>query len=485
MTPFLFRCLLLVTIFTCAVGHAAAVPQPAPPQPASEVQEVSEYFKKKGWALNKDIRISDYKRLVYLVVQDRAKPFDSVILTPDDYAMIGRSKTVQALDLRQVKVSDEGLKTVAAIPQLQSIIVKGEEVTDAGLKAIAGCSSLDDVAIISAPKVTDAGIRELAALPKLRSLTLMFMSLKGTGFETFAGHKSLAALDLMFVEGFTDEGAKHVAKITGLTKLNLGTGSKLTTAGVKTIVENHLPARFEFDKKLLDDDLLTTLVAKGWLYGPTPQGALEKKPATAAEVKHLNLERSQVTDRGMRAVLGFTNITSLFLAETQITDETFKQLSAFKKLTYVSMGKTKVTAAGLQGLADLPIRHLSLEGCDLSEHVFRVIGKIKSLEELWLGESKMSPAWIEHLGALPKLKDLNLRGAAFDDAAAKWVAKMPTIQSLSLNSTNLGDAGLRDLLTLPALRTLYLDGTKVTKPVYLQAKKDHPKVYIQYATHDR
>jgi hypothetical protein len=38
---------------------------------------------------------------------------------------------------------------------------------------------------------------------------------------------------------------------------------------------------------------------------------------------------------------------------------------------------------------------------------------------------------------------------------------------------------------LPKLRRLYVDGTKVTRGVYQQAKKDHPKLSLYFYRYDQ
>jgi internalin A len=461
-------------------------PDPLDNPLAKEDPEVAGYLKKKGWPLIRDMRIADGKWVVLLSVEDRDKPFQDVTLTPDDYKMIARSKTVQLLDLRKVNNTDDGLKAVAGIPQLEGIIVKGDDVTDDGVKALARCPSLDQVSLIT-KKVTDAGVKELAALPKLQWLYLGFMTLSGSAFEAFAGSKKLQSVTLEYVDGLTDEGAKHLAKLPNLNELKIGRGfgeGKLTAAGIKAIVDARLPARFEFDKKLIDDDLLEALVRKGWLYGPTPPGAKDKRPATPEEVTEIVLDDSKVTDKGLRAVLNCTNARSLFLARTGVTDETFKKLSAFKKLEYLSLEKTKVTAAGLDAVSGLPIKHLAMQGCELSEEAFKAFGKMAALEELWLSDAKMQGQWLKHIATLPKLKDLNLMRADFDDAAVKYVTTLPNLQSLVLNETKLGDAGFQELLKLPNLRSLMVDGTQVSQAVYQKAKKDHPKLTLYFYRYD-
>jgi hypothetical protein len=456
--------------------------------PASEDPQAAAYFKKKGWLLMRDLRISDGKPVVVLAAQDQAKPFAGVTLNPDDYKMLARSKTVQLLDLRKVKnTTDEGLKAVAGIPQLQGLVISGDAVTDAGLKALAQCKSLDSVSLMT-KNVTDAGVKELAALPKLRWLYLFGMTLTGSGFEAFAGSKTLESISTEYVDGLTDEGIKHLAKLPALNELKIGKGfgeSKLTAAGIKAIVDAHMPARFEFDRKLLDDDLLAALVKKGWLYGTTPPGAKEKRPATPEEVKTIVLDGSKVTDRGLRALLNCTNTTSMHLERTGVTDETLQKLSGFKKLSYLTLGQTKVTGAGLDALAGLPVKHLALEGCELSEDAFKALGKLAALEDLSLSRAKMKSAWLQHIAGLPQLKDLSLLEADFDDAAVKHVAKLPSLHSLSLNGTKLGDAGFLELLKLPQLRSLYVDGTNVSAEVYRTAKKEHPKLTLYFYRYDK
>ncbi|HUR54638.1 MAG TPA: hypothetical protein VMZ71_10935, partial [Gemmataceae bacterium] len=83
-------------------------PGPLLSTPADEDPEVMAHIKSKGWLLLRDMRISDGKRLVFLTVQQKDKAFEEFAITPDDYKMIAKAKTVQVLDLRNVKTTDDG-----------------------------------------------------------------------------------------------------------------------------------------------------------------------------------------------------------------------------------------------------------------------------------------------------------------------------------------------------------------------------------------
>lgn len=456
-------------------------PGPSVSKPTDEDPEVAAYFKSKGWGLGRDIRLGDGKPLVFLTVKSPAPR------SADDCKMIARSKSLNVVNLMDAKVTDDALKIIATSPRMESIVLNGEEITNEGVKALAGCKTLDFISLFSTKKVTDDGIKELAALPNLRTLYLAFFTLNGSAFEAFAGSKALTSLTLEYIDGFTDDGARHLSKLPNLNELKIksGFGDKgMTAAGLKAIVDVRVPAKFEFDKKLIDDAMLETLVAKGWLYGPTAPGAKDKKPATPEEVRSINLDDSRVTDKGFAAVLNCTNAESLFLGRTGISDETLRKLAGFKKLKYLALEKTKVTGTGLEALTALPIDHVAMQECELTEAAFQALGKMPELKELWISGAKMKADWLKHLTALPKFKELNLMRTDFNDDAVNHLMKISSLEDLTLNNTGLTDVGFQQLLKLPKLKRLYVDSTKVSKEVYLKAKKDHPKVSFYFYRYD-
>jgi Leucine-rich repeat (LRR) protein len=500
---FSWQRLTLTTLLALAISVAAGCKQntkvggdkeakpeePIGSTPANEDPVLVEHAKKNNWWLLRDMRVSDGRPVVVLAVKNTDKNFDDIEITLDDYKIIAKTKTVQVIDLTKVKnPSEEGLKLIAGIPTLDTLSLSGEGVADGCLKTIAQCKTLEIVSVAGAKKATAAGIKELATLPKLKEVHLSFMEIDGAALAAFGDVKTLQVVKLQYADGLTDDGVKQLARLPNLNELRIGKGfgtSTLTSAGIKAIVDARLPAKFEFDKKLLDDDLFTALVAKGWLYGPTPAGDKEKRPATAAEVREINLEASKVTDKGFQAVLDCTNVKFLFLGNTSIGDGTFKKLAGFQKLEYLSLEKTKVTAAGIEAIAALPIRHVALEWHDLTEDHFKAFAKMTALEDLWLANAKMNPDWLKHIIKLPNLKDLSLRDAALDDANAKQLAGMTSLTSITANSTKLGNEGFLALLKLPNLKSLNVDCTQVTKEVYQNAKKDYSKVSLYYYAFDR
>jgi hypothetical protein len=78
-------------------------------------------------------------------------------------------KQMQALDLSSAEVTDAGLKELAGLKQLQALNLSWTQVTDLGLKELAAQKQLQSLSLIGT-QITDAGLKELARLKELRSL---------------------------------------------------------------------------------------------------------------------------------------------------------------------------------------------------------------------------------------------------------------------------------------------------------------------------
>ena len=442
---------------------------------ADEDPEVLAYFKKKDWTLAHYNRQADDQRLVLLSI--KSDTGELVKLDDEDRKMIVTSKTVQFLDFDGVATTDSDLQEIATMTRLEGIDLSGETMTDNGIKSLADCKSLREISLKYTRKVTDKGIEELAALPNLFGIQVHGTKLSGEGFAPFAGSKTLQSIGLEMVPGFTDAGARHLAKLPNLNRLhlNLLPSSKLTTAGIRTIVDNGLPKYFTVDASLIDDDLLASLVTQGWLHRPGVEG----KPATASEVEIISLlGAKKVTDKGFEEVLDCSNAKHLLLTGTAISDITLNKLTSFKQIATLELAQTKVKGDGLKAIEKCPIERINLGGCSLSENAFVAIGKMTKIDYLILGSAKFKSDWLKHLSGLKQVKRVTINGQGFDDLGASHLEKLKSVESLSLDGTKLGDKGFAALLKLPKLRGMSINETKVSKDAFLKAKKAHPKLQL-------
>ncbi|MFP6576915.1 MAG: hypothetical protein VB912_17270, partial [Pirellulaceae bacterium] len=108
----------------------------------------------------------------------------------------------------KLNINDEGLKELAKLKRLRSLLLVKTDITDAGLREMAKLPELVSLTI-SGADITDVGLKELANVPNLTELGLMASQI-------------------------TDEGLQELAKLKNLYGLNLG-GTKVTKAGVAAL----------------------------------------------------------------------------------------------------------------------------------------------------------------------------------------------------------------------------------------------------------
>ena len=150
------------------------------------------------------------------------------VLPVEDIQEIAKSQVIQALDLSNVKVTDEGLALLAGMPNLQGIHFDhdSEQVTDAALTALAKSQTLEVIQMLGVfldktSQITDQGLKELAKLPRLRVLEMSQFNGTGEGFEAFVEHPTLQVLNLIHAQKLTDEGATYLGRIPHLKQLKI------------------------------------------------------------------------------------------------------------------------------------------------------------------------------------------------------------------------------------------------------------------------
>lgn len=117
---------------------------------------------------------------------------------------------------------------------------------------------------------------------------------------------------------------------------------------------------------------------------------------------------------------------------------------------------------GLSLLVDLGnVTWLSLQAAPITDAGLESVARLKSLEQLHLGYSRVTGEGIARLD-LPKLRLLSLHGLALKDADLKQLPALPQLQDLVLSDTLLTDDGLVHLSKFASISKLTLDGTKIT-----------------------
>ncbi|MHC5540237.1 leucine-rich repeat domain-containing protein [Singulisphaera rosea] len=169
-------------------------------------------------------------------------------ISDEDLARLIRTygDRIQGLDLRNTKVTNEGLRPLSGMTELRYLILGNDDVsgfpdlhwptspiTDAGLIHLSGLPSLIDLRLNGLP-VTDEGIASIGGLINLTSLSLCRTKVQEPGPTWLSKFPRLMALSLD-ESLVTDEGLVQLAGATTLRSLSLNK-LPVTAAALKTLL---------------------------------------------------------------------------------------------------------------------------------------------------------------------------------------------------------------------------------------------------------
>jgi hypothetical protein len=143
-----------------------------------------------------------------------------------------------------------------------------------------------------------------------------------------------------------------------------GDGIVIPELGV-VFLSGPLPTLFP-EGRIADDGLLTRL-------------------AGLRHLESLNLDLTDVTDRGVRSLAGLSRLQALSLGSTLVTDEGMQAIGKLTTLTVLALFDTSVTDAGLRELQNLSgLKELYLGGTQVKGSAFSVLRGLNSLEVVYL-----------------------------------------------------------------------------------------------------
>jgi len=121
------------------------------------------------------------------------------------------------------------------------------------------------------------------------------------------------------------------------------------------------------------------------------------------------LQGSQVSNEGLSLLHHEKQLKWLNLNNTDITDRGLMQLGGLPALETLALENTAIRGPGLAILQDCrELRQLSLEGTLINDDALRLIGSLPGLENLDLSHTNVSVRGLRHLSRLPSLRHLGL-----------------------------------------------------------------------------
>jgi len=133
------------------------------------------------------------------------------------------------------------------------------------------------------------------------------------------------------------------------------------------------------------------------------------------DLRMLAISGSYITNESLKAISKLRQLETLHIWGAAITDEGLKYLDSLSNLNDLSLrGCRKITGVGIAYLQRLPIERLALNHTALSDKNLKIIGAIKTLEELHLLRTDLSGSGLYDLRSLVNLRELNLEGTSIN-----------------------------------------------------------------------
>lgn len=267
---------------------------------------------------------------------------------------------------------DDG-KTNRPIVSLDLYKIGGSGVRDQGLKHLAAFPELRKLNIgFSNP--TAEGLREVAKLKHLENLALHWARITDDDFRGLEGMISLTHLDATST-GITDRSLKQIATYTSLRTLRLNGG--ISDGGIEQLKPL---------KRLEGLTLYQTRI--------TNEGLIHL--ADFKSLRQLNLTNSEITDTGLKTLAGYSQLEDLnFEGCRNVTDAGLAHLAALKQLKKIDLQDTRVTDEGMKSLSSLPqLREVQVLSTAITDKGLLHFTKCPSLRRIGITATRTTPEGI-------------------------------------------------------------------------------------------
>jgi uncharacterized protein (TIGR02996 family) len=184
-----------------------------------------------------------------------------------------------------------------------------------------------------------------------------------------------------------------------------------------------------------------------------------------ARVSVLDLESSGLSDRGLKAMTGLSDLRVLLLRFTQVTDAGLRSLLSLEGLQELDLGDCRqLTDEGMDTVGRLlQLKQLRLQRTRVTDMGLRALAGLQGLEELDLTYTVISDAGLAALSGMERLRVLRLCSPALTGAGLTALPRPGCLSELDLDGCHrVNDKGLVGLIGLESIEKLALRATSVT-----------------------
>ena len=255
---------------------------------------------------------------------------------------------------------------------------------------------------LAATWITDVDLARIGQLEHLQKLDLSHTLITDVGLEHLKKLRNVTDLNLYYAEYFTDSGIAHLTDWKKLLNLNLH-GTKVTSKVFDQLSRLTTLRLLDIGFTQIDDDGFENL-------------------APLVKLERLVMGGNRLTGSCLSSLKILPALTDLDLGGIQwvdsgvwglpLTEANLQQIGALKQLKSLSLNGATVTDRGADKPGQAEAERKELRG-------LAALSGLVNLERLDLSRTPVSPANLEPLRALPKLRDIRLAMAPNIDATAK------------------------------------------------------------------
>jgi hypothetical protein len=270
-------------------------------------------------------------------------------------------------------------------------------------------------------------------------------------------------------------------------------GGKIEHDGAASIIAVNLSGTWVNDTEMLNLASFSKLERLDLSHTRiSDEGLLHLRPAR--QIRELNLlYAEQITDLGLNAIKGWTNLRRLNVRGTRISDPTLTIIGKLPQLEYLDIANTNVTEAGLDSLVPLTkLKHLAIGRSRFRDDALAVLRLLTTLESLDLSgpggavrnqradTGRIPEALVQAVSELKELRTLKLGHSQISAVELQaWAATLSNMEKLGLEACGrIDDQAVKVLAGWNSLKYVDLQETKVTREGVEELKKQRPDLVV-------
>jgi hypothetical protein len=428
------------------------------------------------------------------------KLVDSVAQPPGDprSAPLGMSSTppFYKIDWRENRIelrpplSDRDWDTIFGVMKEYQIIGlnAGAQMTDAAMERLPQLDHVTHLYLGGSMRLTDEGLKRLAHMPQLQVLDVggWKTPITDRGLESLRHLTDLRSFQSCWTQGISDTGVANLAFCDHLESVDL-LGTQTGDGAISALAGKRKLRRFKTGRLVTDAGL--PLLHQFPVFKTWRGGAISYSLMSAdAEPTHLLLD-GPFTNNGLASIAGLDGLFALsfFWHVSALTADGLGALADLPNLGFLGCQDELCNDEAMRHIAAIPrLRMLMGQGAVASDDGFAALSRSETIEYIWGRDCpNLGGRGFTALAAMPALRGLAVSCKNVDDAALSALPRFPALRGLApmdvsddgfrhvgrcerledlwcMYCRDTGDAATEHIAGLYRLKTYYAGATQIT-----------------------